>query len=127
MSDLKNLKKVKSIDIEEFDGVKSKIEDVVLMDAETKNFGDGDTEVRQLKIISEKLNTEGNEIRASEFVALKKDEESGEWGIPDNSNAKAMKVLNYFKVDNFEDLKGKECMVVKRVKNDKQFLGIHHG
>jgi hypothetical protein len=127
MTDLKNLKKIKSFDIEEFDGVKSKIADVLLLDVEVKNFGDGDKEIRQLKIITERLNAEGEPLIATEFVALKKDLDTNEWGIPDNTDAKAMKFLNYFKVGDFDELKGKECRVVKRVKNDKSFLGIHYG
>lgn len=127
MTDLKNLKKIKSFDIGEFDGVKSQIADVLMLDAEVKNFGDGEKEVRQIKVITEKLNEEGEPITAGEFVALKKDPDTNEWGIPDNPDAKAMKFLNYFQVNDFEALKGKECMVVKRVKNGKSFLGIHFG
>ena len=128
MTDLKNLKKVKSFNIDEFDGMNVKIGEVILMDVEQKDFGDGLKEVRQIRILTENLSKEGQEeIKAGEYVGLKKDLTTGEWGYPDGSNSKAMKVLNYFKVNSFDELIGKKCMVVKRVNDNKEFLGIHFG
>lgn len=126
MSELKNLKKVKSFDIDEFDGVKSTIEIVELSDIQTKDFGNGEQKVRQIILKSENLNKDSDkEIRAIEYISLKYDEDLKEFGIPESPKSKAMQVLNYFKVDNFEDLKGKKCIIVKRAKGDKTFLGIH--
>lgn len=127
MEDLKSLKKVKGFDISEYQNKSSKIENVEMLDAESKDFGDGVKQVRQLKITSANLSENGEPVKAIEFVALKLDVESNEWGIPENPDSKAMKVLNYFEVEDFSELIGKECLVVKRVKGDKSFLGIHYG
>lgn len=126
MTDLKNLKKVKGFDIEEFNGVKSVIEVVELSDIEEKDFGDGLVQTRQIIVKSANLSESDKELRAVEFISLKYDTETKEFGIPENPNSKAMKFLNYFKVDNFEDLKGKECLIVKKAKGEKTFLGISH-
>jgi len=126
--DLKNLKKVESFDYDEYDGKKSRIANVEELDVETKDFGDGAKEIKQLLITTENLSTdEDNPVIAREYVALKKDYKTGEWGIPSAQDSKAMKILNYFKVSNFSDLIGKECMAVKRVKGDRTFLAIYGG
>lgn len=129
LEELKNLKKVKSFDIDEYDGKKSKIEEVELTKIEQKDFGSGLQETRQ--IIIRTLNLDENEeqpIQAQEYISLKQDKETKEFGIPENPNSKAMKILNYFKVKTFDELVGKDCMIVKRVKeNGKEFLGIHYG
>lgn len=129
MTNLKDLKKVKSFDVDEFDGVKSTIESVELLDVEKKDFGDGEQELRQILIKSANLEPKNEKgIYASEYVGLKKDPETQEWGIPENPGSKAMKFLKYFKAEDFEDIKGKECLIVKREsKNGKTLLGIHHG
>lgn len=124
--DLKNLKKVKSFDFDKYDGMKSNVASVEETDVEKKDFGEGEKEVKQLVISTENLESEEKPVYAKEFIALKKDDD-GEWGIPENTNSKAMKVLKYFNVDNFADLIGKECMVVKRVNGDKTILGIYGG
>jgi len=127
MNELKNLKKVKSFDIADFDGMKSKIGQVELTKVEEKDFGSGLVKVQQIIISSENLQTSGKEIIAREYIPLKFDDELKEFGIPENPNSSAMKILNYFKVKDFSELEGKECMIVKRVKKDKEFLGIHFG
>lgn len=129
LENLKNLKKVKSFDIEEFDGVKSKVKEVILTDVEIKNFGSGDQKVQQLIIKSENLgDNEEKPIQAIEYISLKYDSETEQFGIPENAKSKAMKFLNYFKVESFDEVIGKECMIVKRVKeNGSEFLGIHYG
>jgi len=127
MTELSNLKKVKSFDIEQFDGLKSTIGSVELMDVETKDFGDGAKEVRQVLVKSTNLGDNVDKpICASEYIGLKKDED-GNWGMADAKNSKAMRFLSYFKVENLEDLNGKECLIVKRDKGNKDILGIHFG
>lgn len=127
MSDLKNLKKVKSIDLSEYEGTKTTIAKVELLDAETKDFGDGAVEVRQILIETANLSDdEKRPITVKEWVSLKQDED-GEWGIPDGKNSKAMKILKFFAVENFDDLIGKQCLVVKRVSGDRITLGISMG
>jgi len=127
MVDLKNLKKVKVFDIGEYSGMDSIIELVELEEIKTADFGKGPVDTRQIKISSANLNKEGKEIRAVEYISLKFDTESKEFGIPDSPNSKAMKFLKFFEVNNFDELKNKKCMIVKRVKGDKSFLGIHNG
>lgn len=128
MSNLKDLKKIKSFEIDDFDGVNTTIEDVVLLDVDTKDFGDGLKEVRQLKIITSNLAKKGEEeFRASEYVSLKYDQKTKAWGYSENPKSKATKILNFFGVKDFEELIGKKCRVVKRMNGDKFFLGIHHG
>lgn len=125
---LKNLKKVKSFDYGEFDGVKTTIENVTLTEVETKDFGEGEQEVQQ--IIVETMNVGDNEEKPTvgrEFISLKKDVD-GIFGIPENANSKAMKFLKYFEVSTFDELIGKKCMIVVRVNTkDKKTLGIHYG
>ncbi len=129
LEELKNLKKVKSFDIDEYDGNKSKIKEVELTKIEQKDFGQGLQDTRQIIVRTESLDdNEEQPIQALEYISLKKDVETGEFGIPENPKSNAMKMLNYFKVKTFDELVGKECMVVKRVKeNGKEFLGIHYG
>lgn len=127
MSELENLKKVKSLDVSEFDGVRSIIEKVEMLDPEKKTFGDEIKEVRQVLVETKNLsNDEENKITAREWIGLKKID--NQWVIPDNSNAKAIKFMSYFKVDNLKQLEGKECLVVGRDKgNERIVLGIHFG
>ena len=127
MTDLKNLKKVKSIDIEQYDGTKSKIANVELLDVQTRDFGEGEVETRQILITTENLDTSGEvEITAREYVSLKQDKE-GEWGIPDSKNSVATKILTFFNINSFDELAGKEVMVVRKIKGTKTVLGIHFG
>ena len=118
---------VESVDLTEFSGLNSEIESVELLDVEKKDFGDGEKEVRQILIKSKNLNTEDKPVYAYEYIPLKKDSETGDWGFSEHENSKAMMFLNFFKVGNFEDLKGIGCLIVSRKKGDKTFLGIHHG
>ena len=126
MSELENLKKVKSADISEFDGIKSIIEKVELLNVEKKTFGEDTKEVRQVLIETKNLSDDETPVTAKEWIGLKN--VKGEWVIPDNKNAKAIKFMSYFKVDNLAQLEGKECLVVGRDKgNERIVLGIHHG
>lgn len=125
--DLKNLKKVKSFDFDKYDGMQSKIASVEETSEEVKDFGDGQKAVKQLIVSTENLSeSEDEPVYAKEYVGLKKDS-NGEWGIPENVNSKAMKIMKYFNVDNFADLVGKECRVVKRINGEKTILGIYGG
>ncbi len=127
MTDLKNLKQIKSIDLEEFDGTQSKIASVTLLDPQTKDFGEGEVETRQILIETENLSKDSDvKITAREYISLKKDSD-GEWGIPTSKNSKATKVLNFFKINSFDELEGKECLVVRKVSGDRTLLGIHVG
>ena len=127
MTDLKNLKKIKSIDIDEFNGIKSKIGTVKLEDVETKDFGKGLQEVRQVLIESEVLNDDKERpITAREYVSLRKID--GEWGFSDSPKAKAQKMLNFFKVSSFDELQGKSIVINKKQRdNGKEFLGFGFG
>ena len=123
-----NLEKVKSFDIDKFDGEKVKIASVELLDVEKKDFGDGKKEVRQILIMTEPLEGEGdNAVTAREYVPLKKNQETGKFGMPENPNSKAMTMLSFFKVDDLGDLEGREVMVVKKVKGERTVLGIAYG
>lgn len=125
---LKSLKKVKGFDIDSYDGTKSKIGSVELSEIKNLDFGRGLTSTRQLIIKSENITeSESNPILVTEYIPLKFDEETKEFGIPENVNSKAMKFLAYFKVNSFDEVIGKECMIVKRVTDKGNFLGIHMG
>lgn len=129
MENLKDLKKVKSIDIEKYDGVKTKIEKVELLDVQEKEFikGEGLKEVRQILIETENFSDdESIKITCKEWISLKKDKD-GEWGIPDSKLSNATKILSFFEVKSFDELIGKECRVLRKVKGDKKVLGIHFG
>lgn len=128
LEQLRNLKKVKGFDIEEFDGVKSTIKEVLLSEIEKKDFGRGLVETRQIIVKSANLgDSEEHPIQAIEYISLKKDIETGEFGIPENPKSKAMNFLRYFKADSFDEVIGKECMIIKRVNERGEFLGIHFG
>jgi len=128
MSELKNLKKIKGFDINEFDGLKSEIENVELLNVESKDFGKGAINTRQIKITTKNLATDGSETRGTEYVSLKFDNESKLWGYPEFKDSKAMKILTYFDVKDFEELKNKNCVVLKKLRNgDKLYLGINYG
>lgn len=123
-----NLDKVKSFDIDKFDGEKVKVASVELLDVEKKDFGDGLKEVRQVLIMTEPLEGEGeNAVTAREYVPLKKNQETGKFGMPENANSMAMKMLNFFKIEDLGDLVGTEIMVVKKMKKERAVLGIHFG
>ena len=126
---IKNLKKVKGFDADEFDGVKSKIAEIVLTEVETRKAGNGNEfESQNLIIKSANLGSdEKNPIVALEYISLKRDKETGEFGIPENTNSNAMKFLRYFKAESFDQVIGKEIMIVKRSKPTGEFLGIHYG
>jgi len=127
MTSLKDLKKFKGVDIDEFNGVKSIIEVVSLEDPKQIDFGDGMKETRQIKISSKVLN-EGSEteLRANEYVSVF--QKNGVWGFSESPKSKAQKILTYFKVDNFEALQGKEIIINKKIKeNGKEFLGFSYG
>jgi hypothetical protein len=131
MTDLKNLKVVSSFNYDLYDGVKSSIDSVELQPRETKDFGKGNVEVQQVIVTTKNLAKKGKEVIAKEYISLKLDSETNEFGIPDGADSIAQKFLKYFKVSNLTELEGKECMVVKRVKERKgkesTLLGIHHG
>jgi len=125
---IENLKTVQSFDIDKYDGVRAKIEKVELSPIEMKNFGEGDKEVQQIIITTSNIADENEKaINIIEYISLKKDIETGEFGIPENSKSKAQKMLKYFKVTNFKDLIGKEVRVCKKVTDKGTFLGFHYG
>lgn len=128
LEELKNLKKVKGFDIEEFNGIKSKIAEVTLTEIEEKVFNGKKTLTRQIIVKSANLvDSTDNPIQATEYVPLKLDKETNEFGIPENSESKAMKMLAFFKVKSFDEIIGKDCLIVKRVNKDREFLGIQFG
>lgn len=123
-----NLDKVASFDIDKYDGEKVKVASVELLPVEKKDFGDGLKEVQQVLILTEPLEGEGeNAITAREYIPLKKDNETGNFGMPENANSKAMTMLAYFKIDDLGDLVGREVTAVKRIKGDRPVLGFRHG
>lgn len=128
MSNLKNLKVIKSFDIQEYNGVKTKIASTELSEIESKDFGKGLVDVQQVLVKTENLAKEGErEFQVTEYISLSKDIESGEFGIPSSLKSNAQKILTSFKVSNFEELIGKECVVIRTVKdNGKEYLKISY-
>jgi hypothetical protein len=125
---IKDLKTVKSFDIDKYDGIKVKIEAVELTPIEVKNFGNGDKEVQQIVVKTENIADKGEkEIQVIEYISLKKDSETGKFGIPDSKKSNAQKMLAYFEADNFEELVGKEVRIVKKLTDKGTFLGFHYG
>ena len=126
MVSIKDLKKHKGVDIEKYNGVKSTIQSVEILEPKTYKFNGVDTEVINLCITSKNLADEGEkEFTANELVRLYEDE--GVLGFSTKAGSKAQKILTYYKVDDFEELVGKECLIVKRVTEKGQFLGIQYG
>lgn len=128
MVNLKDLKTVKSFDIQEYNRVKTKIASVELSEVESKDFGKGLTEVQQILVKTENLAKGGEkEFQVIEYISLSKDVETNEFGIPSSMKSKAQKILTSFKVSNFDDLIGKECVVVRTIKdNGKEYLKISY-
>lgn len=123
---LKNLKRLKSVDIDQFNGTKAKISSVELLDELEGDFGKGKQTVRQILIKSENLNSnDDNIITASEYVSLKYDKTNKVWGYSDSPKSKAMQILKFYNIDSFDKLINKEIIVLKKQKeNGKEYLGI---
>lgn len=126
MVSLKDLKKFKSVDIEQFDGVKSTIEKIYVDQPREFTHNNETKTVVNLIVETANLNTEDDKvITAKEYIGLY--EQDGALGHSTAPTSKAYKMLKHFKIENFEELVGKECLVVRRVKqNDRVVLGIHH-
>jgi len=129
MTELKNLKKKVSINLSVYDGVKTTVKVVELGEEETKTFNadEGERKVRQIIIESDYLDKE-EKITAREYISLKYDNEDKEWVIPIAPNSKANKVLTKFKIENFDELKGREVVTnLKTRNNGKEYLGMSLG
>lgn len=126
-TEIKNLKKLKSIDIEEFNGVKTTISSVELLDVEEKDFGDGKQLVRQILVKSQNLSKDLDKpITGSEYISLKRD--GDDWGFSDSPKSKAMRMLSFFKVSSLDELVGKDVVaIMKQRDNGKTFLGLNFG
>lgn len=125
---IKDLKTIKSFDIDKYDGKKVEIESVELSPIETKNFGDGEKEVQQIIIKTKNISDVGEkEVKVIEYISLKKDIETGEFGIPDSKKSNAQKMLQYFRVNTFDELIGQEVRIVKKLTEKGTFLGFHYG
>lgn len=125
---IKDLKTIKSFDIDKYDGKKVEIESVELSPIETKNFGDGEKEVQQIIIKTKNIADVGEkEVKVIEYISLKKDIETGEFGIPDSKKSNAQKMLQYFRVNTFDELIGQEVRIVKKLTEKGTFLGFHYG
>ena len=128
MSNLKNLTKVKSIDLEKYDGKKATIEKVELLDVESKDFGEGLIETRQILVTTSNIAESGEDIpiTAREYISLRKDKE-GNWGYSDGKHSSATKMLTFFDAKDFEELIGKDCLVIRKTRGQRIVLGINFG
>lgn len=122
--DLKNLTARKGLDFDEFSFMDSKIELI-----ETREFPDKKTgEKRLALLIKSAIVKEGTQLRATEFINIWIDEKSKEICYSDNAGSNAKKMLSFFKVNSFDELIGKDCKIVVRVKdNGSKDLGLYFG
>lgn len=125
---IKNLKKVKTFDIDKYDGVVTKIANVELLEVEEKTFGDDKVLTQQILIETENIGTEEMPVVVKNWINLKFDKNTEEFGIPDSPKSEAMKFLRFFEVDDLTQLVGVKCQVVKKLKDDGSFtLTINRG
>jgi len=111
--DLKNLKKIQTLDLEQFAFADSKIEIVEVKDYSTP-------EIQKLRLlIQTEILKENTKLRASLFINLFKNSE-GELGFSDSKTSTATKVLTHFNIDDFEKLKGLPCKVVVTTRDNGQ-------
>jgi len=121
--DLSKIEGVVGTDLKDYNMVESEIEIVEIRDYSTAT----DQKLRMLiqtKLVDEKK----NKIRGTLFINLWKDRESGEIVYSKSENSYATKLLNFFKVENFEQLKGQKCKTIVKVdNNNKNRLEIYFG
>lgn len=121
--DLKNLKPIKSFDFQRYDGMETTIDRVETVAGE---FNKEPT--LQIVVYTSNVAEQGEkELEIREYVSLFKDKQTGEFGYPEGMDTKYQKFLKYFDVNNFEELIGKKCKIVSRLKDGKKYLGIAHG
>lgn len=118
---LKDIKGKKGLDLDEFN-----FKDTTIEVVEAKDYSTPDEERLRLLVQTEILK-EGTKLRATEFITLFRDDEQ-KISYSKSANSNAQKMLDYFKVSNFEELKGKPCKAVVKV-NDKgeKRVGIYFG
>ena len=122
--ELTKLKGVEGVDIREFNMKDTNIE-VVETKMSTRNTANGVEENYFIQIQSAPLTEKG--LRATTFISLWKDE-NDELCYSKNPNSNASKILNYFKVDSFEKLKGLKAQTIVRINsNMKEKLEIYFG
>ena len=123
--DLSKLKAVEGIDLSEFNMIETEIENVEVKQ-NSKNVAGKIEENIFLEITSKQLHDTKN-IRARTFISMWKDEE-GDLAYSKSANSNATKILNFFKVDSFEKLKGLPCKTIVRI-NDagKEKLDVYFG
>lgn len=112
MVTLKDLKGKEGLDYDSLNFKDSFIEIV-----EIKDYSKNDKEEQKRVIIQTAKLVEGRNIRGTTFITLFRDEE-GNLCYSTSPNSKASKMLKFFGVDNFEDLKGKPCKVVVKLDNN---------
>ena len=121
--DLSKIEGVVGTDLKDYNMVESEIEIVEVRDYSTAT----DQKLRMLiqtKLVDEKK----NKIRGTLFINLWKDRESEEIVYSKSENSYATKLLNFFEVENFEQLKGQKCKTIVKVdNNNKNRLEIYFG
>lgn len=134
--DLKEFEAGQGLDLTEFEGIKTKIEGLEVIDVDSKfdedgNILEGNTtrKVKVLRVFTEPITTATNkegeevEIRASELFNLKF--QDGEWGVSTSPKSKLQKFLKRQKVDKITKLKS-TTVLTKSVTNKtgSTFLGF---
>jgi hypothetical protein len=134
--DLREFEAGQGIDLTEFEGIKTKIAGMEILDVDSRYDEDGNLfdgnltrKVKVLRVYTEVITTVKNkegedaDIRASELFNLKFQE--GEWGISKSPKSKIQKFLLRQKVDKITKLKG-TSVLTKSVTNKtgNVFLGF---
>jgi len=136
IEDLKEFEAGQGIDLSEYEGIKSKIDKLEIMDVDSRYDEDGNLfegnltrRVKVLKVSTEpvtKYTTKDDreiEIRASELFNLKF--QDGEWGVSKSPKSKIQKFLNRQKVSNIMKLKGTSVLLKSSAnKTGNSFLGF---
>lgn len=134
--DLKEFEAGQGLDLSEFEGIKTKIAGMEIMDVDSKYDEDGNLfsgdmtrKVKVLKVFTEPITTYTNkegqdtDIRASELFNLKF--QDGEWGVSKSSKSKIQKFLQRQKVDKITKLKGTNVLIKSVMnKSGNSFLGF---
>lgn len=127
IDELKEIQVTEPIDLSEYEGQETSIEQVVVEWVTSKYHESGKTKV--LKVLSEPVTTveiEGKkaEIRASELFNLKQDKE-GFWGYSSSPSSHLQQFMKKLGVTKPSELVGKKVKMKLRVKENKEGQDLH--
>lgn len=124
--DLSSMVGKEGVNLDNYNMIDTEIEHVIPKQRKIKNDDGSFRESYFLDIQTKQLDDTMN-IRGRTFINFWK-EEDGTLGFSLKENSNSYKILNYFKVDNFNDLVGKKCQtIVRQDNNGNKKLDVYFG